>query len=110
MYSPFNSSSNAYYLEDDFNVLISNQQISSNFSVFRVNARSLAKNLDNLVLLLNSLNHLFTVITVLETWANDFNQSYLVIPSYICVIKPPITSRGGDVALFVRNYLSFIEA
>ena len=54
LYIQFNSSGNVYYLEDDFNVLTSNQQISSNFSVLRVNARSLVKSFDNLVLFLNS--------------------------------------------------------
>ena len=89
--------------------LTNKQQISSNFSVLHVNAGSVAKKLDNLVLLLNRLNHLFTVIAVSETWANDFNQSYIVIPGYNCVMKPRTTSTSGGVTLFIRNHLPLIE-
>ena len=48
-YSQLYANDSSYYLDDEFNGMLQDQSISSNFSlIFHANARSLPKNLDDL--------------------------------------------------------------
>ena len=56
-----------YYLIDAFNSMKFNE---SRFSLLHLNACSLNKNIDQLALFINSLNHNFSIIAISETWEN----------------------------------------
>jgi hypothetical protein len=101
---------NQYYLEDEFNALFTGDKtIMSSFSLLHVNARSLSKNLDNLIVYLSGLKHKFSVLAISETWATADNKFLKKIPGYNCVMKNRVGCRGGGVALYVINTLSFVE-
>ena len=44
-------------------------------SVLQLNGRSIVKNFDNLKLLLKSIHNTFDVISICETWFNEFNMN-----------------------------------
>jgi exonuclease III len=108
-YKNFNNLGNIYYLEDEFNQLLIDKSIDSNFSLLHINIRSLSKNLEQLTIYLNSLNHRFTVIALSETWANENNQLTFSIPGYNSVMVNRTDGRGGGVALFILDTVSFIK-
>ena len=51
----------------------------------------------------------FGVSVVTETWANEHNESLLTIPGYRGLFENWIDRRGGGVALFIDDYLSYTE-
>ena len=57
-----------YMFEEDINDQASSFDEKSMFSILHWNARSLFKNLDQLNLILKSLNRAFSVLGVSETW------------------------------------------
>ena len=67
-YHQYNNFCNKYYLEDDFNKLLAEKNIATNFSLLHVNSRSLFKNLDHLINYLSIISHRFSVFAVSETW------------------------------------------
>ena len=80
-FKQFSNSGNKYCnTEDEFNYLVHDNRAKSNFSLLHINARSLAKNLHQLIDYLETLNHTFHAIAVSETWANNVNYSLLNIP------------------------------
>jgi hypothetical protein len=106
-YNQFDNLGNNYYLENEFNDLMVN--LPTDFSLLRINARSLINKLDNVVTYLNSLNHIFSIIAVTETWANTDNQNILKIPGYNRLEKKRTSGQGGGVALFIHHSLNYIE-
>ena len=93
---------NLYYLEEDFNTMIEDKIIAkSSFSLLHVNARSLFKNIDQLVLYWNGLTHSISVIAISETWSISDNQQLLAIPEYNYVLKNRLDGRGGGVGIYV---------
>ena len=97
--------------ENEFNQLLINHNITSNFSVMHVNIRSLSKNLDQLINYLNCFKHKFSVIAISETWRNESNTSLFVIPCYNCIIKnrSMYIGKGVGIALFILDDLSIVE-
>ena len=59
-----------YYLIDEFDSMKFNE---SRFSQLHLNARSLNKNIDQLALFINAINHTFSIIAISETWENARN-------------------------------------
>jgi hypothetical protein len=108
-YNEVSDIGSSYYMEDEFNQMISNKLVDDNFSLLHVNARSLAKNLDFLNIYLNTLNHKFSVIVVTETWASSTNESFLTIPGYHGIFKNRPTGIGGGVAIFIKDLFSYSE-
>ena len=98
---------NKYYLEDDFNKLLAEKNVATNFSLLHVNSTSLFKNLDNLINYLSIISHRFSVIAVSGTWGNVNNDMFLNIPGYNRILVNSKTGTGGGVALFVLNNLHF---
>ena len=92
-----------YYLIDDFNSM---EFIESRFSLLHLNARSLNKNIDQLALFINALNHKFSIIAISETWVNKDISSKPHLPGYSCV-SIPRSGRGGVVALFIKDAIIF---
>ena len=67
-----------------------------------VNARNLNKNLEQLILYLDTLQHSFSDIAVSETWAKDNNEVFLQMSRYNFVSKKR-NDKDAGVALYVRN-------
>ena len=88
----YNNIGNKYYLEEDFNQLLAEKNIATNFSLIHLNSRSLFKNLDQLINYLNIINHRFTVS---ETWGNVNNEMFLNIPGFnhVLVNRKPGTGE-----------------
>ena len=63
-YHQYNNFGNKYYLEDDFNKLLAEKNIATNFSLLHVNSESLLKNLDHLNNYLSIISHRFSVIAI----------------------------------------------
>ena len=81
-------------------------------SVLNLNARSLLKKLDELILFLDifstKANFLFDVITIEETWLDKNNESLAVIPGYNLITKnKELTKIGGGVCMFIRNNINY---
>ena len=103
----YNNFGNKYYLEDDFNKLLAERNIATNFSLLHVNSMNLFKNLDNLSNYLSIISHTFSVIAVSETWGNVNNETFLSIPGYNRILVNRKTGTGRGVALFILNNLHF---
>ena len=94
-------------MEDDFNKLLAEKNIATNFSLLHVNARSLFKNLDHLINYLSIISHRFSVIAVSEIWGNVNNEMFPNIPGYNRILVNRKTGTGEGVALFILNNLNF---
>jgi len=96
----------SYYTSCELNDQILNTKNTSdhNLSIIHINARSLNKNINNIELLLNSLNYKFSVIAVTETWLEgDQAQTAPYIPGYYCHLRSRSERRGGGLALYVKD-------
>ena len=51
-------------------------------SVLQLNGRSIVKHFDNLKLLLKSIHNTFDVISICETWFNEFNMNLFELPLF----------------------------
>ena len=51
-------------------------------SVLQLNGRSIVKNFDNLTLYLNFIHNIFDVISIFETWLNEFNMNLFELLGY----------------------------
>ena len=74
--------------------------------MLHVNARILYTNITQLTNYLKNINYKFSVPAVSETWTNEINSDYLVIPGYNRVLKNH-AEHGGGVEIFVDDKLSF---
>ena len=74
-------------MKDEFNDLVLNNNINNNFTILHINARSLNKNIDKILLLLTDFNLKFTIIAITETWANEAKNYFLNIPGYNNYLK-----------------------
>ena len=79
------SSNDKYYLESEFNQFILNTNTVGKLSILHVNIRSLNKNLDNLLILLQSLKYKFPILAICETWKTNANVDIFQIPGYVKV-------------------------
>ena len=76
---------------------------SGAFSIVHINCRSLNKNFDNLLRLIDSLKVMPTVIAVTETWLNSFNEDHFIIPGYTFFASSRKSKSGGGVGLYITN-------
>lgn len=100
------SSSCDYFSEKHFNSFISTYRESNIFSTLHLNIRSLPKNYDNFYHYLSSLNHVFSIIALTETWLTEDINSLFEIAGYSATHRCR-GSRGGGVSLYVRKGLDF---
>ena len=68
---PIMSSNDKYYLESEFNQFILYENTVGKLSILHVNIGSLNKNLDNLLILLQSLKYKFYILAIFETWETN---------------------------------------
>ena len=99
------SSNDKYYLESKFNQFILKENTVGKLSILHGNIRSLNKNLDNLLILLQLLQYKFSILAICETWETNSNVDIFQIPGYVKVSSPHRSGVGGEVALF--NELGF---
>ena len=99
-----------YYTDDSFNKYLAKHDISNNyFSVAHLNIRSIPSNFSAFLSFIDSLDHCFTVIGLLETWLNPSIVSTYGISGYNHVYQTRCTSRCGGVSLFVSEKNVFSE-
>lgn len=100
----------SYFTDYELNEFISKAKCydDSCLSVMHLNARSINKNIDNILILLQSLTVKFSVLAITETWIDEtFNQSVPQIPGYSSLSKPRIGKKGGGLALYIKNDLKY---
>lgn len=77
-----------------------------NISMFHCNIRSIKKNLDQLLIYLSQHSFQYDIIAITETWLKE--DECVNIPGYVMLSQPRAhATRGGGVAMFIRNELSF---
>lgn len=96
----------ATYLSADevFNVTKSTQL---GFSILHVNCRSIRKNFDELLSLLNQLCSTVSVICVSETWTTPTDQADYHIAGYCFIAKSRTHKPGGGVGIYVCDSLTY---
>ena len=72
-----------------------------------VNICSFNKNLDNLLILLQSLKYKFSILAICENWENNSNIDIFQIPGYVKVSSPRLSGVGVGVALFIEHGINF---
>ena len=103
------SYSSKYFLENTFNTQIKDGNFSTNcLSMFHLNIRSVAKNLENLLSYLNNLDHEFSILGLSETWFTDNNVMNYNIDNYNHVYNYRSCKKGGGVSLFIRKTINFV--
>ena len=91
-----------YYTEQSFQGLTGKNVV---FSLIHFNIRSLRKHFDDLYCYLESLDHVFDVIALSETWLKETdNLNFFTLPNF----HPPIVlnrphDEGGGIALYIKN-------
>ena len=66
-------------------------------SVLQLNGRCIVKNFDNLKLLLNSIHNTFDVISIYETWFNEFNMNLFELQGYTSFHTIGNNKKAGDI-------------
>ena len=81
----------------------------SSFSMLHLNIRSLQKNFDSLFNLLVTLKFEFKVICITETGCSDnsMNRNLFKFPQYKSIHQVRRRSKGGDIAVFLQESLTF---
>ena len=75
------------------------------FTISHLNVRSITHKMDSIRLLLKDKT--FDIFTVSETWLNPrATDAEITIPGY-SVVKKDRTSRGGGIAIFIRDGIPF---
>jgi len=98
-----------YYLRAELHSLL-DVKTSYPFSILHINARSLHRKLDNLDVLLKTINISFDVIAISETWETKLNEHLLYINGYTKYSRHrPNDERGGGVALFIKKLIRFFS-
>ena len=71
------------------------------------NCRSIVKNFNSLLSLVNRFNHHISVIAISELWTNENNENLYNIPGYNFVAKSRLHTTDGVVGLFVSETYNF---
>ena len=81
----------------------------SSFSMLHLNVRILQKNFENLFNLLMTLKFEFKVICITQTWYSDnsMNHNIFEVPQYKSIHQVRRTGKGGSVAAFPHESLTF---
>ena len=98
----------SFYSTDQFNEGTCTSYSQNSFSFLHLNIRSLAKHYDDLVSHLDILDCNFHFLGLSETWLNhNSDPSFYNLPLYQLITSNREIARGGGVALYVHNSLSF---
>ena len=72
-------------------------------SVLQLNGRSIVKNFDNLKLLLKSIHNTFDVISICETWFNEFNMNLFELQGYTSFHTIRNHKKAGGVSICIKS-------
>ena len=103
-----NSFVTKYFQENEF---VHQTNSVNDFSVLNINIRSLQKNFETFKSFYKSLNYLFDIICITETWEDPrqpiSTNSLFNLPCYSLISQPRVQKKGGGTAIYVLNSLSF---
>jgi exonuclease III len=103
-----NTSSCEYYNENSFVEKYEELNVKcSSFSLIHTNIRSVSKHLSELDAYIKSLNHIFHVIGLSETWLKPDNANICHINGYHTVSKYRQQKSGGGVSILVRDTIQY---
>ena len=112
--SYFNSetqNSCTYFLPDEFNSIVNTHWENINkmgrFSLMHINCRSLLCNFNEIVDFTCSLNNIFDVVCMSETWLSGSTDDQVDIAGFTFVGKNRENKRGGGVGMYVKNDLKY---
>ena len=77
-------------------------------SFFHLNIKSLPKHHEEFCLLLESLRPRFSFVAVTETWLSDHTHELYGMPNYTMESRYRKCKKGGGVALYVNDNISYI--
>jgi len=100
-------SANKYYLSNEFTYHVDRLASKGNMSLLHVNIRSLRNKFDSFLDYINLLNYPFSIIALTETWLNNNDTEYYVIPGYKLITVNRDGRLGGGVCMYVRNNIDF---
>lgn len=98
-----------YYLEQNFNELVQQNNLSSELSLIHLNIRSLKNKHDELCNYLASLHLTFSIIGLTETWLTDGCDDIYDISTHSLITKNRKNKTGGGVGIYVAKYINFIR-
>ena len=104
----FQSFDKPYLMPEDFYNFHSNSL--NQFSILHLNIRSIKKKIKNFKLLLNSINFIFSVICLSETWWDDLatiQKSLFELLNYKSNHQARGDRKGGGVSIYVHKSLDF---
>ena len=95
-----------YYTDDQFNGKLScRKQGSEYFFLIYYNCRSIVKNFYMLKDHVTTLDVMFDVIALLETWLNDNSSDTVNLDGYDLVSCPRSSKKGG-VGLYIKKFIT----
>ena len=101
-----------YFTEGSFNSAydqMNRKNVTNAVSLCHINIRSIAKNLKHFEYFLAGLKHDFTFIGITETWLTNYNDDLYTLTGYNNVGKHRQDRKGGGVALYIKDHLTFKE-
>ena len=107
-FNAFNFKDSQYFTPEESSQNL-NSFDKSSFSMLHLNIRSLQKNFDSLLNLLMTLKFEFKVICITETWCSDnsMNHNLFKLPQYKSIHQVSRGGKGGDIAVFLHDSLTF---
>lgn len=83
------------------------QKYKKHTSIFHLNIRSLRKNFNELMVLLEENRYTIDIIILSEVNIKNEEMSFYQIPGYNAVIRTRETMRGGGILIYVKECLLF---
>ena len=97
-----------YFVESSFNSEISKcSNTKQHFSMCHLNIRSIRKNLDCFEMLMDDLQHDFSLLGVTETWLKDDDCALFDIEGYNMVEKHRQKQSDGGVASYIKDSVKY---
>ena len=79
---------------------------NTNLSMLHLNIRSIPKHFIDLTSYIDSLDFVFTIIAISETWLKPYHTDY-IIPDYSIEKYIRVNKRVGGVSLYVNSSLQY---
>ena len=80
---------------------------NQHFSILHINARSFIHNIDDVILLLDSIETKFSIIVITETWLQNHKADIYTINNYNAIHTTRINTKGGGVSIYIKDNLHF---
>ena len=96
-----------YVISSDLNALCSEHKDYNQFSIMHSNCRSIVKNCNSLLSLVNLLNHHISVIAVSELWTNKDNELFLIYQGITFMLNLVCILLEVELACSSRKHIIF---